>query len=79
MENLNIDSLRGFLASSILEWLTEDKPSTSRLCGSYANTDEIFKSLPEAELVEWEHGSLKSVIDPSVSWSVQYWKSPPQS
>ena len=50
MENIDIDSLRGFVAPSILEWLTEDEQLTSRLLSDYANMDEFFESSPEAEL-----------------------------
>ena len=62
MENI---SLRGFVAPSILEWLTEDEQSTSRLLGDYANTDEFFESLPEAELAELERSPLKAVATTS--------------
>ena len=60
MENVNVDFLRRVLAPSVLECLTEDKPSTSRLCGTYDNTDEFFESLHEAELAGLECSPLKA-------------------
>ena len=60
MENIDIDSLNGFLAPSILEWLTKDELSTSELLGGYANTDKFFESLTEAELAVLERSPLKA-------------------
>ena len=61
MENVNIDSLRGFLAPSVIEWLTEGGQSTSGLLGDCVDTDEFFEGLPEVELVELEHSPSKAV------------------
>ena len=56
MENVDIDSLREFLAPSTLEWLEEGKLLTS---GLFTDTDEFFDSTPEAELSELERIPLK--------------------
>ena len=65
MENVDIDSLRGFVAPSIFEWLTEGEQSTSGFFSDCTNTDEFFKSIPEAKLVELERSPLTTVATTS--------------
>ena len=65
MENVDIDSLRGLLAPSILEWLDEGRQLTSGLFDDCTNVDEFFDSLPEAELLELECNPLKAIASTS--------------
>ena len=65
MENVHIDSLRGLLAPSILEWLEDGQQSISGLFDDCTNADGFFDSLPEAELSELERNPLKAVASTS--------------
>jgi len=82
MDNIDIASLRGYLDPSILEWLTEGEQSTSEFLDNCADVDEIFKSLPEAELAELEcsasqyqaatsTGKFKTVSDEELSCLIE--------
>ena len=60
MENVDINSLKGFLAPSVIKWLTEGQQLTSGLLGDCVDTDEFFEGLPEVELAELEHSPSKA-------------------
>ena len=53
MEDVDIDSLRGFVAPSILEWLTESEQLTSGLLGDYANIDNFSRAYLRLNLRNW--------------------------
>jgi len=46
MDDIDLGCLRGYLASSIIEWLMEGEQLTSEFLNNCADVDELFESLP---------------------------------
>ena len=55
MDEVDIEYLKGFLAPSIIEWLTDEETSMSASVDNCTNVDEFFESLPEAELAKLDN------------------------
>ena len=47
-EDVDIESLRGFLSPSIMEWLTDGESLVGNFVDDCADIDELIDSLPDA-------------------------------
>lgn len=66
MDDIDIESLREFLAPSIMEWLTEGEKSTNELVDNSDDADEFLEGLPEVELAELERDLTEAASSTSV-------------